>query len=141
MLKLIIPLRLTNGSYSIILKSMDKVIIVNEDREFCQSYKKALEKGGFEVEVCFDGKVGLTRVLSQRPKIVILGIMLPTMNGFDVLEVLKKKETTKEIPVIVCSKLKGEEIEELKHLGASAFFPKSTCTPKILLEKIRELIG
>lgn len=118
---------------------MDKIIIINEDREFCQTYKEALEEVGFEVEVCFDGKVGLTHVLALRPKVVILGIMLPTMNGFDVLEVLKEKETTKEIPVIVCSKLSGEEIEEVKSLGASAFFHKSTCTPEILLKKIREL--
>lgn len=120
---------------------MDKVIIINEDRDFCQTYKEALQKAGYQVEVYFDGKVGLTHTLAQRPKLVILGIMLPTMNGFDVLKVLKEKETTKEIPVIVCSKLSGEEVEELKHLGASAFFLKSTCTPEIVLKKIRELVA
>ena len=120
---------------------MDKIIIINEDRGFCQTYKQALEIAGFEVEVYFDGKVGLTYTLSQLPKVVILGIMLPTMNGFDVLKVLKEKTTTKEIPVVVCSKLSGEEIRELEELGISAFFSKSMCTPKIVLKKIRELVA
>jgi len=120
---------------------VDKIIIINEDRDFCKIYQRALQKAGYQIEVYFDGKDGLTHALAQRPKLIILGIMLPTMNGFDVLEVLKRKETTKEIPVVVVSKLSGEEIEDLKHLGASAFFPKSTCTPEILLKKIKELLS
>lgn len=120
---------------------MKKIIVVNEDRDFCRTYQEALEKAGYQVEVCYDGKVGLTRVLSQRPEVVILGIMLPTLNGLDVLRVLRERETTKETPVLVCSKLSGEEIKELEYLGATAFFPKATCTPQILLDKIQELIG
>lgn len=119
---------------------MERIIIINEDRDFCETYRKVLQKAGYQVEVYFDGKVGLTHALTKRPKVVILGIMLPTLNGLDVLRVLKEKETTKEVPVIVCSKLSGEEVEELKHLGASAFFQKPNCTPKILLKKIQELI-
>lgn len=119
---------------------MEKIIVVNEDRDFCRTYKEAFQVAGYEVEVCYDGKVGLTRVLSQRPAAVILGIMLPTLNGFDVLQVLRERETTKKIPVFVCSKLSGEEIKELEYLGATGFFPKATCTPQILLKRIKELL-
>lgn len=122
-------------------KLVKKVILVNEDRDFCRTYKEALQKGGYRVEVCYDGKVGLTRILSQRPQAVILGIMLPTLNGLDVLRVLRERETTEKTPVLVCSKLSGEEIKELEYLGATAFFPKAICTPQILLAKIKELIG
>jgi DNA-binding response OmpR family regulator len=69
---------------------MTRVVIINEDQTFCQEYQKALRKEGFEVEVYYDGKVGLTHVLVAHPEVIILGLMLPTMNGFDVLEVLKK---------------------------------------------------
>lgn len=117
------------------------MVIINEDQTFCQKYQRALEGEGFEVEVYFDGKLGLTHVLSTVPKIIILGLMLPTMNGFDVLKVLREKETTRDIPVIVCSSLRGEEIEDLRGLNVSAFFPKTSCTPKLVIKKIRSLLG
>lgn len=123
---------------------MAKVIIVNEDQAFCKKYQKVLEREGFEVEVFYDGKVGLTHTLATRPQLVILGLMLPTMNGFDVLKVLKEKETTRKIPVVVCSHLVtdgSEEASEAQVLGACAVFPKSTCTPKVLLRKVRHLLG
>lgn len=116
-------------------------MIVNEDWDFCQRYRKVLQKEGFLVETFLDGKVGLTHILAQKPELVILGLMLPTLNGFDILRVLREKETTKKIPVIVCSRLQGEELEELEDFSVVAFFHKSTCTPEILLEKVRELLG
>ena len=125
----------------IILEVVKKVIIVNEDRDFCRTYKESFEKAGLEVEVCYDGKIGLAQVLSQRPGAVVLGIMLPTLNGFDVLRVLREKETTKDTPVFICSKLGGEEIKELKQLGATAFFPKAESTPQILLEEIKKVLA
>jgi DNA-binding response OmpR family regulator len=119
---------------------MTKVVIINEDPNFCRQYQRALEKEGFEVEVYYDGKVGLTHVLVAHPEVIILGLMLPTMNGFDVLEVLKKKETTCKIPVIICSNLTGDEIQDLKDFKVSAFFPRTNCTPKMIIEKVRSLL-
>lgn len=119
---------------------MKRIILINEDRDFCRIYKEKLEEEGFAVETFYDGKIGLTHILAQRPHLVILGLMLPTLNGFDVLEVLRQKETTKNIPVIVCSKLQGEELEELEDFSVAAFFPKTTCTPEKLAAKVRELL-
>jgi DNA-binding response OmpR family regulator len=80
---------------------MKKVLLVDDDVEFCEATKLLLESKGYDVILAHDGKEGLDKVRSELPQLVILDVMMPEMNGYDVCVVLKADPELKEIPVIL----------------------------------------
>jgi DNA-binding response OmpR family regulator len=80
---------------------MKKVLVVDDDVDFCEATKLLLDSKGYEVILAHDGKEGLEKVRAGRPDLVILDVMMPEMNGYDVCVVLKADEELKRIPVIL----------------------------------------
>jgi two-component system alkaline phosphatase synthesis response regulator PhoP len=80
---------------------MKKVLVVDDDVDFCEATKLLLDSKGYEVVLAHDGKEGLEKVRAGRPNLVILDVMMPEMNGYDVCVVLKEDEELKRIPVIL----------------------------------------
>ena len=80
---------------------MKKVLLVDDDVEFCEATKLLLESKSYEVVAAHDGKEGLAKVRAEKPDLVILDVMMPEMNGYDVCVVLKADQELKEIPVIL----------------------------------------
>ena len=80
---------------------MKKVLLVDDDMEFCEAAKLLLESRGYEVPTANDGKEGLDKTRSERPDLVILDVMMPEMNGYDVCVVLKADPELKQIPVVL----------------------------------------
>ena len=80
---------------------MKKVLLVDDDVDFCEATKLLLESKGFEVLLAYDGKQGLDKIRAERPDLVILDVMMPEMNGYDVCVVLKADSELKEIPTIL----------------------------------------
>jgi two-component system alkaline phosphatase synthesis response regulator PhoP len=80
---------------------MKKVLLVDDDVEFCEATKLLLESQAYEVIVAHDGKDGLAKVRSEKPDVVILDVMMPEMNGYDVCVVIKEDSELKNIPVIL----------------------------------------
>ena len=75
--------------------------MVDDDVDFCEATKLLLDSKGYEVILAHDGKEGLEKVRAGRPDLVILDVMMPEMNGYDVCVVLKADEELKRIPVIL----------------------------------------
>ena len=80
---------------------MKKVLLVDDDVDFCEATRLLLESKGYEVVLAYDGKEGLGKVRADKPDIVILDVMMPEMNGYDVCVVLKADPELKKIPVIL----------------------------------------
>jgi two-component system alkaline phosphatase synthesis response regulator PhoP len=80
---------------------MKKVLVVDDDVDFCEATKLLLDSKGYDVELAHDGKEGLEKVRAGRPDLVILDVMMPEMNGYDVCVVLKADKALKKIPVIL----------------------------------------
>lgn len=80
---------------------MKKITLVDDDVDFCDATKLLLQSKGYEVTVAHDGKEGLDKIRADPPDIVILDVMMPEMNGYDVCVVLKEDETLSKIPVIL----------------------------------------
>ncbi len=80
---------------------MKKVLLVDDDVDFCEATKLLLESKGCEVVLAYDGKEGLEKTRAERPDLVILDVMMPEMNGYDVCVVLKADQELKKIPVIL----------------------------------------
>jgi two-component system alkaline phosphatase synthesis response regulator PhoP len=80
---------------------MKKVLLVDDDVDFCEAAKLLLDSKGYNVVLAHDGKEGLEKVRAENPDLVILDVMMPEMNGYDVCVVLKADEELKKIPVIL----------------------------------------
>jgi two-component system, OmpR family, alkaline phosphatase synthesis response regulator PhoP len=94
-----------------------KILVIEDDLSILTGLSMSLNFEGFEVIQAQDGKTGLEKVINERPDLVILDVMLPHMNGFEVLEELKQRGNT--IPVMVLS-AKGFETDKITGLNLGA---------------------
>ncbi len=95
---------------------MKKILIVEDDTAIAELERDYLELNGFECEIASNGAGGLSRAQNSDFSLIILDIMLPVMNGFDVISNLRK---TKQTPVIFLS-AKSEDIDKIRGLGLGA---------------------
>jgi two-component system alkaline phosphatase synthesis response regulator PhoP len=118
-----------------------QTILLCEDEEFvARSYVRKLELEGYTVLLAHNGEEGLQLLISEKPDLVILDLMMPLKTGFEVLQEIEKisDEKIKKIPVIVASNLgQKSDIDEATKLGAVDFLIKSNISLKELAEKVR----
>ncbi len=115
-----------------------KIILIEDDEILSKVIYEELKDANFDVMQSFDGEDGLKKVRSKRPDLVLLDIILPRKNGFEVLEELKKSPDTKDIPVIVLTMIgKDEDIKRGLQLGANDYIVKSQHAVAEIVEKIK----
>lgn len=114
-----------------------KLLIVDDDTELCDLLRQYLNNEGFEADVVHDGEQGLTAAASGEYAMVVLDVMMPKMNGMDMLRELRKKS---EIPVIMLT-ARGEETDRIigLELGADDYLPKPF-NPRELAARIRAVL-
>lgn len=121
---------------------MKKVVIIDDDLAISQMYRMKLEKDGFGVELANNGVTGLALVAESRPDMVLLDLIMPEMNGAEVLRRLKMDADLQDIPVIILTNTGAEEsIQELLEMGAKAYIIKANETPTQVVEKIHQVLG
>jgi two-component system response regulator CpxR len=116
---------------------MDRILVVDDDVELCSLVGEYLEPEGFGVESVFDGERGLERALSGEHPLVVLDVMLPGMNG---LEVLRRIRSTSRVPVLLLT-ARGEDVDRIVGLevGADDYLPKPF-NPRELVARIRAIL-
>lgn len=117
-----------------------KILLIEDDLGLCQIYRTNLEIAGFEVEEAHDGKVGLVYALHHSPHFILLDLMLPGLNGLELLKIVKETATTKDIPVLVLTNLGSNEVEEAKKLGACDCLIKGKSSPEEVVKKVKEIL-
>lgn len=118
---------------------MSKVLVAEDDKFLKQVYINKLPKEGFEVELATDGETALEKVKSFKPDLIILDIMMPKMNGLEVLEKLKESPEYKNIPVIITSNLdKNNDVKKGLDLGAVDYMIKSDVSINDIVDNIRK---
>jgi len=116
---------------------MNRILIIDDDEELCELVSEYLTVEGFEVEVVNDGESGLEKALREEQDLVILDVMLPKKNGFDVLRELRQ---TSKIPVLMLT-ARGEDTERIVGLeiGADDYLPKPF-NPRELVARLRAIL-
>ncbi len=101
------------------------VMIVDDEPNFVEVLENKVEKEGYEVTKAYSGEECLERINEAPPDMILLDVMMPGIDGFEVCKRIKDEPKTKGIPVIMLS-VKGEEKDVLKgsHMGALDYFPK-----------------
>lgn len=116
-----------------------RVLVVEHDEYLYRASKENLTAANFEVLSAHNGIEAISIVRSEKPDLVLLDIMIPLKNGFDVLEEIKLDKETKDVPVIIFSNLsQPSDIEKAKELGAEAYLIKTDISMKEMVEKVRE---
>jgi DNA-binding response OmpR family regulator len=118
-----------------------RILIVDDNPTLLEMYKARLESGGYDVVTALDGEQALSKAIDYLPHCILLDIMMPRVNGFDVLENIRSTAETKNIPVIMLTALiqdsnKQKGIEE----GADDYIVKSETMPGEVIVKIEEVI-
>lgn len=113
------------------------VLLIDDDSDFCELLAEYLEREGFETRAAHDGMSGYEAALDPQVNIIILDVMLPKMNGF---EVLKKLKATISTPVLMLT-AKGDEADQLigLNIGADDYLPKP-CSPKLIVARLRAIL-
>ncbi len=121
---------------------MKKMLIVEDDQIVGNIYRHKFQVEGFQVALATDGEAGLTAVKEIMPDVVILDLMLPKLNGVEILKKMRAEPTTKSIPVIVLSNAYlSSLVQEAWKAGANHCMIKASCTPKQLVDLVNRTIG
>lgn len=121
---------------------MFKIAIIEDDQAISQMYRFKFEADGFEVETAENGKLGLELCKSMQPDIVLLDIMMPEMNGDEMLEKLRGTDWGKNMNVVILTNKGEQEIpSKVKELGVSAVILKADMTPRQVEDIVQKLLA
>ncbi len=123
------------------MSEVKKILVVEDDLVSQRVVSVRLEISGYKVITAEDGEEGLKKAREEKPDLLILDLMMPKMNGYEVCRMLKFDDKYKDIPIIVLSSLdQQDEREKAIKGGADAYFIKPFDL-ELLLAKIRGFIG
>lgn len=118
-----------------------KILLIEDDPFLLSMYTTKFELENFKVITAEDGQKGLRLAIEESPDIILLDILLPKMNGFEVLKELKSDNNVNNIPVILLTNLsQRDEVEQGLNLGADDYLIKAHFMPSEVVEKIKKYI-
>ncbi len=119
---------------------MAKILIIEDNETLVRMYKKKLEHDGFEVAAAYSGGEGLIATSKEKPDLILLDIMMPAVDGFEVIKQLKRQEETKNIPIVILTNLGTSEIfiDEAKMLGVKSYLVKYKTSAQEVVETIKK---
>ncbi len=121
---------------------MKKILFVEDEAVLQKTLTEILKNEGYKVVNALDGESGLRLAKSQKPDLVLLDIVLPRLQGLEVLKAIKDDPETKDIPVIILTNLESsQEIEKALAFGATTYLLKTQYTLPEITEKIKSAIG
>ena len=119
-------------------QSKRKILIIEDDKSLQNALVEMLTQEKYEVVSAFDGEEGLRKAKDEKPDLILLDIILPKKDGYEILAEIKKGEE-KNIPILILTNL-GEidNVQKALDLGATTFMVKSDFSLKDVLEKVKE---
>lgn len=119
---------------------MHKILSVDDDPTIRKLISETLTRAGYEVESAKDGIDAMVHLKQQRPDLVLLDVMMPEVNGYDVCYSIKRDPALKDIPIIIMTTREQEIDPGIGALMGVDYLHKS-CSPKDLLAKVSQILG
>lgn len=121
---------------------MKKILLVEDESALQKTLGDILIYEGYETISALDGEIGLQLAETKKPDLILLDLVLPKVNGFEVLKKLRETEETKNIPIIVLTNL-GEigDIDKAIGLGATTYLVKAQYSLEEVVEKVKKALG
>ena len=119
-----------------------KIVLVEDDEALASVYRARLEMEGFEVEEVHDGEKALSVAINFRPDLILLDVMMPKINGFDVLDILKNTPETMNMRIIMLTALSQEaDRDRAEKLGVDDYLVKSQVVIADVIERVKHHLG
>lgn len=121
-----------------------KILLAEDDKDLSEMYRLELEKEGFEIKCVFNGKEALKEILSFKPDLLLLDIIMPEVDGWQVLKEISKikQKGFQNMKVFVLSNLSEKDsIEKGIDFGIEKYFIKTNFTPKEIVEEIKKTLN
>ena len=119
-----------------------KVLIVDDDAFLLDMYSIKFKESGFSVEIAKNGEEALAKAKSLNPDVILLDIVMPKMDGFDVLRAIKKDNIAQGAVIFILTNLgQKEDVDRGLRLGASDYIVKAHFTPSEVVAKVRSFLG
>ncbi|MEA2113399.1 MAG: response regulator [Patescibacteria group bacterium] len=120
---------------------MAKILVVEDDKFLRELLVRKLKTEGFEISVAVNGEEGIKKIQEQLPQLVLLDLVLPGIDGFEILKQIKSDPKTNKIAVIILSNLgQQEEVERGVRLGADDYLIKAHFTPDEIVKKSKRML-
>jgi DNA-binding response OmpR family regulator len=120
---------------------MSKILLIEDDKFLRELIIQKLGREGFEVAEAPEGEIGLTKMKEEKPDLVLLDLILPGIDGFEVLRQIKEDSETSNIPVVILSNLgQKDDVGRGMKLGATDYLVKAHFTPGEILSKIKSIL-
>ena len=120
---------------------MTKIAIIEDDPAISQMYLMKFEADGFDVQMANNGKRGVQLVESFLPDLILLDLQMPEMDGTEALEIIRKNNWGKTIPVIILTNIGEEEApKRLKDLGVLSYILKANLTPRQVVDRVKDAL-
>ncbi len=122
---------------------MQTILIIEDEPILQKALSVALQQAGYEIKSALEGETGLKLAKEIKPNLILLDLILPKMDGFEILSLckLKKDESAKDIPVIILTNLESsQDIERALVLGAKTYLVKANYDLKDVIQKVKENI-
>jgi CheY-like chemotaxis protein len=120
---------------------MKKVLIIEDDQLVSTVYRNKLAAEGYQVEIADDGEAGLALVTTFKPDLILLDLMLPKLNGVDLMKQLRARPEYEQLPIVVFSNTYlSNVIKEAWKAGATKCFSKTNCSPRQIIDCIGSLL-
>ena len=122
-------------------KSLARVLLIEDEQALRELYRDWLLLDGYEVIEATDGVAGVEAIFHQHPALVVLDIMLPKKDGFEVLKEIRRNPKTRNLPVLILTSLdQGFEKQQGSKLGANLYIVKTDLSPDRLQSAVRDLL-
>jgi len=120
---------------------MKKILIVEDDQFLMDIYATKLREEGFAVEEATNGEMAFEKLRESQPDLILLDIILPMQEGFEILKEIKSDEKFKNLPIIIISNLgQKEDIKKGLSLGAVKYLVKADYTPSQIVKEIKKIL-
>ena len=117
------------------------ILVVEDDKFLRELISQKLIRENYEVSEAIDGEEGIKKIKEEKPDLVLLDLILPGIDGFEVLSKMKEDSNVSSIPVIILSNLgQKEDVERGLELGAIDYLIKAHFTPGEIIEKIKKVL-
>lgn len=121
---------------------MKKILFVEDEPSLQKTVGDILSNEGFKVFQATDGEAGIRLAKSEKPDLILLDLILPKKDGFEIIQALKGDPDTKEIKIIVLTNLQASgDVEKAIELGATTYLIKANYDLEEVVSKVRELLG
>ena len=118
-----------------------KILFIEDEPNLQKTMEKILVQEGFEILGALDGEKGLELIKKEKPDLILLDLILPKKDGFEVLKEMKENEELKNIPVIVLTNLEGMgDVEKALSLGATTYLIKANYELDDVVKRIKQIL-